>query len=544
MAGQRCYIKRCSEDVLQQIAGYLSFQDKARLSLTCKGFKNYHMAGPLEIHLAKQGIAQQRSLRTLIHMLEGMSAEQRFKIRELCMHSHSTGIANVPDSQQHRICRALVSNLTILRLFEVHLRLETLEAPGVELRLEVLDLSGSVLVATTHPRRLLWPLLTSNSPSLRCLILRNVVVYVPKIDIRFCQEPTLEHVVLPRLEELDIVHLAVVGYRLSGNAFLEDHRAGIDWPPHCFLPPQSFIGAPSLTTLRFSLICGPSRTVTASTWEHFAKLRSADLMHKSWQECANYLELLPLSLTEFTVRIWPSQHHRCSRDIYSMAEDFKLIMKAAKAGMRLQKLTLIGFTCYDVDRFAFLDAEGICLAGIRELVLEPCLSEEDPIADTHPVNRLLYIFPHLEKLYIRGQHVASFTLSVPSPLLEELSLNFCPASINVKFANLRSLKLEHRFQMGSARRSAKLHKMEIGAWDCGQLDSLTIVLGSYKKGDVFQVQCKPGTAVTTTCSYPAEEWGEWVIGVRLGAGILGQSGQRPVRFVCASSHGMLTWGLA
>ncbi|BDA47777.1 hypothetical protein COCOBI_11-0340 [Coccomyxa sp. Obi] len=167
MAGHRCYIKTCSGDVLQQILDYLSFEDKARFSLTCKAFMNHHMAGSLEVQLAKQGPAQQRSVRKLIHLLERISAEQSCKIRELYMNSNSSGIAELPDPQQHRICRALISNLSVLRLHEVHLRLEALESPGIELRLEVLDLSGSVLVAEANGGGLMWPLLTSNSPTLR-----------------------------------------------------------------------------------------------------------------------------------------------------------------------------------------------------------------------------------------------------------------------------------------------------------------------------------------------------------------------------------------
>ena len=41
------------------------------------------------------------------------------------------------------------------------------------------------------------------------------------------------------------------------------------------------------------------------------------------------------------------------------------------------------------------------------------------------------------------------------------------------------------------------------------------------------MQCKPGTAMTPTWSYNAEDWGWWVIGVKLGASTLGQSRQRP-----------------
>lgn len=72
------------------------------------------------------------------------------------------------------------------------------------------------------------------------------------------------------------------------------------------------------------------------------------------------------------------------------------------------------------------------------------------------------------------------------------------------------------------------------------------MLGNYRKEDVFQMQCMPGRAISATLSYPAEEWREWIIGVRLGAGSLWQSKQRavPVRFVCASSHGTLAWGVA
>lgn len=368
-------------------------------------------------------------------------------------------------------------------------------------------------------------------------------MHVPTMQVWACHDSQVKHVVLPRLEELDIVYVAMSGYRPSGNQYFEEHRAGDSCHPYCFLPPQSFNGAPSLTSLRFCLLCDPNRSVTMSHRKHCANLRSVELNHEPWEECAEYLELLPLSLTEPTVRLWPAQHHRYSRDIYRIAEDLKLIKKAATAGMRLHKLTLIGFTRYDVDRFA-IEAEGICLAGIRELVLEPNLSEADPIADTHPVDLLLYVFPDLEKLHIGGQHLASLNLGVPCPLLKELSLNLCPASLNVNCTNLGSLRLEHSFRMGSAHRAADLHKLDMSAWACGQLDSLTVVLGSYRKGDVFQVQCRPGTAMTATWSHPAEEWQQWVIGLSLGASLFTQSRQHPIRFVCTSSHGMLTWVVA
>ncbi|BDA47767.1 hypothetical protein COCOBI_11-0240 [Coccomyxa sp. Obi] len=329
MAGQRCFIKECSEGVLQEVLEYLSFIDRAHLSLTCKAFTKYHMAGSLEIQWEQ---AQQTSLDRLIHLLEGMSAEQR-----------------------------ALGNLTTLRLHNVYLQLESLEAPGVELQLQVLDLSGSVLEAKANPK-----------------------------------DPPLEHVVLPRLEELDITRFGVTDKSPSGYEYF--------------------------------------RSYYSSTAELF---------------------------------------------------NFKHIVKAANVGMRLHKLTLVGFTSYDIRSFA----------------------PED------------------------------LTLYVPSPHLEELSLNFCPARMRVNFANLRSLRLEHRFSSDPAQRAAESHEVDMRAWTCGRLDSLTIVLGSYKKGDVFQVQCKPG--MNATVSYPAEEWGKWVIGVRLREGKFRQS--RQVTFVCAINHRVLAW---
>lgn len=189
------------------------------------------MAGQLEIHLGKQAIAERRSIRTLLHQLKSMSAHPRFEVRKLCMFSNSNGIADLPDLQQHRICRALVSNLTVLRLYDVHLRLEALESPGIELRLEVLDLSGSVFVAKGNhigARVLRWSLLTSNSSTLRCLILKNVRVHVPNLNcaVGIGVSP-FEHVVLPMLEELDNVQFEVRRNKPSGKHYFEDQRAGV-----------------------------------------------------------------------------------------------------------------------------------------------------------------------------------------------------------------------------------------------------------------------------------------------------------------------------
>lgn len=275
--------------------------------------------------------------------------------------------------------------------------------------------------------------------------------------------------------------------------------------------------------------------------------RSAELSHEPRHHGLPF-ECLPLSLTELTVRLRPLPPDLCTGESLRVTHHFEHITKAARVGMRLHKLTLVGFTYYDVRRFP-TKSQGLCLGGIKELVLEPCLSDEVHVAlehvlNTHPVNRILHIFPDLEKLQICGPHLTGLTLTVPCPLLEELSLSFCPASINVKYANLRSLRLEHQFSPGPPQRAAELHELDMSAWVCGLLDSLTVVLGSYRKDDVFQVQCKPGTAMSATLSYPAEEWGDWVIGVRSGAGQVGQSKQRALKFVCTSSFEQLAWDLA
>lgn len=505
------------------------------------------MAGSLEIQLAKQGLAQQRSVRALIHLLESMPAEQRCKIRELCMLSNNVGIANMPDSQQCRICKALTGNLTTLRLHDVYLRMEALEAPGIELRLKVLDLSGSVLEAKANARVLVWPLLTSNSPTLRCLILKNVIVHTPQIAIGNIQDPPLEHVVLPKLEELDISHFGFSDYKPSGNKYFENRRAGLSlhYPS---LPPQCFKGAPRLTTMRFSPPYQIIRRIRASTWEHFPNLCSVELNHDMWCD-APLSERLPLSLAELTVRARPPPHESEKGECLRVTEYFELIKKAASAGMRLHKLTLVGFTYDDVRRFAVkFESWRLCLAGIQELVLEPCLSDAvvvalDHVVKTHPADQMLHVFPDVKRLQIRGQHLACLTLTVPCPSLVELSLSFCPASISVDCANLRSLRLEHRFSTGLAQREAELHKLDISAWACGQLDSLIVVLGSYKEEDAFQAQCKPDTAMSATLSY-SEEWGEWVIGLKLRAGTVKQKGQCAVKFVCTSSLGLLAWDLA
>lgn len=151
-----------------------------------------------------------------------------------------------------------------------------------------------------------------------------------------------------------------------------------------------------------------------------------------------------------------------------LAEDFKHIVKAANAGMRLHKLTLIGFTPKD-DALA-IDVQDLCLAGIRELVLEPwavLLGVSQYSRDPHAVNRLLHIFPGLERLEIRGQYFASLSLPLPCLHLEELSLSFCPANISVNCANLRSLRLAHRFSTGPAHRAAEMQKLDMNFWACG-----------------------------------------------------------------------------